>query len=1346
MSVSIDTLSIEITANAGSAAQSLERLAKAMGDLGNNSNVTKAKNALTKLSTAMGDLSKANGTGIANLEKLAKAMQGLAGLGKIASFTPMINQLKKIPEVMAKLDDTTVRRFGETLKILGETLGPLSTKIDKVSRGLQTLPNSINRVNNSLRTSRGLAVESGSALDMMSSRYSGLAAKATAAWFVLTRVSTSMASWIQDTIQWDGVVNRFNYSFGEMSDSVYQHVQRVSDVMYINQQAFLQYSGTFASIARGFGLTEKNIEAMGVGLTEFTYDLYAYANDVYPTLEQAANAVRSAIVGEIEPIRRAGISITEASLKEKAALMGITQSYESLTDAQKSLVRYQAMVDTAMRQGVVGTYAREMGTAEGAVRMLEQQVRALTQALGSLFIPILNKVIPYITAFIQVVLQAVAALAALFGFKANVTVGGSSGLGGVGSAAGGAASGISAVGAAAASATPALMAYDAAVADMSRPDEMMSQLSLAAGEASDRVATTASGLSDAATEAEKLKSACMGFDELNIISPQVDSGGGGGGGSGGGGGAGGAGGAAADLGIDLEKLWDESVFASVATQVDELTEKMKAFINEYKVPLATIGAALGTLGISKLLEHLGEALGLSDGFFAVLKTVKDIAKSAIVVSVQWIMQAELFGKFLDEGSILSYLGAMLVGAISSYVLWSRWGTGGLAIGLGVTAYTALDAVIENGGITGWESAVTALTALVTAIGAYITAADALKKLDLPGVFTKTSGAVSGLWAAIGPKIAGFALDLYLVGQYAVQAVSAISAPAWATAAAILAAIASAAYFVKQNLDLVTQACKDWFAENIVPKLESMKQSFQDIKDAAGRAWEALKQVIPPSLVEAIEKAVDAVKRFLEQIDLMSFVTTLIEGLGGAITFVFGSVIAGAINAVVQVIQGFVTFFSGVVTTVSGIFQLIVSIFTGDADLCRQAIDDMVTGIVDCLTGLKEMALDPIIEFVEGAIEWFTELWDELVGHSIVPDTVDGIVDCWSEMPGEVLKILSDFATDTLAAFTDMWNDVVGFFTKAFPNWWNKHVSPWFKGSKWSTLVSTIYTSISTALSTMVTQWIGGITTWWNTNVAPWFTAAKWQGLAQAIPQLLTGWTSMAGQWATKISSWWNTNVSPWFSYEKWAAIGRNASSGLFSGLGNLWAKGSSLASSLVQGFKDKLGIKSPSRVMMAMGGYIVSGLSLGVSDLTSMGVDVAESFRTGFEDGLRGVTTVLQDSLSGVDLSAVRNISNSIRDTMNRTSVSLTSYARDAFKDEMRSDVVVSGYSGRVGTRSTSSSDQKLLDAISQGVYDAVKLAMGTRSETETQNVNVYLDGKQITASVEKVQRERGRQLLSSRL
>ena len=87
----------------------------------------------------------------------------------------------------------------------------------------------------------------------------------------------------------------------------------------------------------------------------------------------------------------------------------------SMTQAEKSQLRYVAIMEQSTN--AMGDLARTIQTPANAMRILQQQITQLERALGNLLIPILQVVIPYVQAFVEVLTEAVQALAVFIGFE-----------------------------------------------------------------------------------------------------------------------------------------------------------------------------------------------------------------------------------------------------------------------------------------------------------------------------------------------------------------------------------------------------------------------------------------------------------------------------------------------------------------------------------------------------------------------------------------------------------------------------------------------------------------------------------------------------------------------------------------------------------------------------------------------------------------------------------------------------------------------------------------------------------------------------------------------------------------
>lgn len=116
-------------------------------------------------------------------------------------------------------------------------------------------------------------------------------------------------------------------------------------------------------------------------------------------------------------VRRLGFALDEATLKQLAYSKGITQSYESMTQAQKAQLRYVAMIEQAQNIGVTGDMSRTIDTASNGVRVLEARIQQFTRAIGNMLMPMLSAILPYLTAFVQVLTEAANGIANFLGFE-----------------------------------------------------------------------------------------------------------------------------------------------------------------------------------------------------------------------------------------------------------------------------------------------------------------------------------------------------------------------------------------------------------------------------------------------------------------------------------------------------------------------------------------------------------------------------------------------------------------------------------------------------------------------------------------------------------------------------------------------------------------------------------------------------------------------------------------------------------------------------------------------------------------------------------------------------------------
>lgn len=644
-------------------------------------------NQLNALNAALKNVKWTDGD---KIRTLVDGLRPLSELGR-ANMTSFINQLGKLPALIDELEKADVDKFTRQMKELAAAMKPFADEMQKVSNGFSAFPSRIQRLIASTDRYNNSVNRATTGTKAWSNALTGI--KLSTVLYASNRIGAALAGYMYQASEWEGIMYRFGRAFGKEAEENYKWINRLNAELQINVQQFMQYASIYGTMLKGFGIAQKDAAAMAMNYTELTYDIWAGYNDIYKSFEDAAVAVRSAIAGEVEPIRRAGFTIVDSQLKITAANYGIAYSTQSASEELKSYLRYLTLIDQAKAQDLIGTYAREMTTAEGLMRTLRQQLTSLSQAFGSFLLPALVKVLPYVQAFVELIGEAIAALAQLFGIDLKpVDFGVSSGA--------------------------------SAARDM------------------------ADNLGDAAGAAKKLKQYTAGFDELNVFDPNQGAGGAGAGVSGGG----------YEGEFDIDKLWDESIFENINSQVDELKENLKGVLSTVTSIAAGILAwkvAKDFLAALKLLKELNsknfafkldfKVLGLSM-FLADLKEFERYLKDFLDNGPTFQNVAGMISSFAGMvGDALIMLGGLKVGGALKVIQ----GIGEIVIGIsdiaenGVNAENALTVIrgltniaIGIGVFTGniklaaWSVAIQGFTTIIREIA---TNWDAIKQGDWSGV-------------------------------------------------------------------------------------------------------------------------------------------------------------------------------------------------------------------------------------------------------------------------------------------------------------------------------------------------------------------------------------------------------------------------------------------------------------------------------------------------------------------------------------------------------------------------------------------------------------------------------------
>ena len=336
---------------------------------------------------------------------------------------------------------------------------------------------------------------------------------------------------MRDTMEKFAKTSIEDYGMGPLTaKSIASRFQAMGVAMGIQNSAAKKAGSELSSMGiKMSDAYEKGAESvadMSVQLTKLAADIASFYDKDYETVAKSMEAIYT---GQTRPLRQYGIDLTQATLSEWAATQGLNANMQAMTQAEKTLLRYQYVL--AHTTAAQGDFQRTSQNWANQLRILRQNLQMLGSTLGGVVINAFRPVLVWLNAFVgkvTAVVETIAnALGKIFGWTIQRT---SSGVGGD---------------------------------DIEGAADAFDDV---AGGADD----AAGSIGKANKAAKEFKATVLGFDELNKLNDNTtpDTGTGGSGGSGGGGGGGtGAGAAGAS---DFAIVKTKSIFEQYTSDINNL--------------------------------------------------------------------------------------------------------------------------------------------------------------------------------------------------------------------------------------------------------------------------------------------------------------------------------------------------------------------------------------------------------------------------------------------------------------------------------------------------------------------------------------------------------------------------------------------------------------------------------------------------------------------------------------------------------------------------------------------------------------------------------------------------------
>lgn len=640
--VDITSLSVEISAESQGAELNIDKLATAISNLRTKGNVTKVVNSLDRLAGSIATLKQAS-AGMSGLDKITSFLNGLSNVNPTASaksINTVVNAIKKIPAAVSglngvdfysmsgsitqltnalaplsildasnlkalgsafnaigkvpdltdKLKATDLDSFASSCQKISTALTPLASQLDKVGNAFAKLPSQLSKVvtqANRVTAANERQKKSYMSLSAQLNNFMQSAKKLVS----LKAIAEYLGNAVAKFNDFYEATDLFHNAMGNLSGEADTLISKMQGLLGVDPTKAMTYMATIQSLGTSFGLASDKAYILSKNLTQLAYDEGSYWNkDVAETF----TAMSSAISGEIEPIRRLGVDLSQARLQQELLALGFNKQVSSLSQADKAVLRYIAIMKQTAN--VQGNLAQTIQSPANQIKILKAQLDMLAKSVGSLLYPAMKSILSPLIAAVQLIREFVQWVAKLMGVKVVFT-------------------------------------------DFTKSADSVGGI----GDAMDNT-------TDSTKKAAKaLKDYTMGFDELNIIDPTQGSSGSGGGAS------------ASNILGDVDLSGYDMFKDYIGTTIDEVKAKL-----EKLAPLvAGIAAGFATWAIGNaLMDALSKIKGDGTLIEGILKLWKSpIMGAAVAVGimvarfVDLYQNSEAFRKGLERVQAMIYLAA-----------------------------------------------------------------------------------------------------------------------------------------------------------------------------------------------------------------------------------------------------------------------------------------------------------------------------------------------------------------------------------------------------------------------------------------------------------------------------------------------------------------------------------------------------------------------------------------------------------------------------------------------------------------------------------------------------------------
>lgn len=192
------------------------------------------------------------------------------------------------------------------------------------------------------------------------------------------------------------VQNVVDVTFPKMKQKVNEFAKGAASSFGLSETMAKKFTGTFGSMAKSFGFSEKESYKMSTALTGLAGDVASFYN---LSQDEAYTKLKSVFTGETESLKDLGVVMTQSALDSYALANGYGKVTAKMSEQEKVALRYKFV--TEQLTAASGDFLRTSDGWANQTRLLSLQFDSLKASIGQGLINVLTPVIKVVNSVLQ---------------------------------------------------------------------------------------------------------------------------------------------------------------------------------------------------------------------------------------------------------------------------------------------------------------------------------------------------------------------------------------------------------------------------------------------------------------------------------------------------------------------------------------------------------------------------------------------------------------------------------------------------------------------------------------------------------------------------------------------------------------------------------------------------------------------------------------------------------------------------------------------------------------------------------------------------------------------------------